>query len=380
MARRGDGIYRRGNTWWLDFTHRGERHVTRLGKNISRTVAGELARVQRAAILKGEAGIGGPKRADLTFDKAAEEFLAWSKANKRRRTQRTYGQCVARLTRAFTGKRLSEISAFDLERYKRERVDAGVTVMVNRELACLKTLYNRCREWGTYEGDNPAASVRQLREPPGRIRFLEAEEEGKLLAAAGEPLRTMVLVGIYTGIRVLSEALTLRWADVDLKRGLLTVQAAYAKSGKTRTVPLNRLLRAALQSHRESPAGAAEYVFSRLDGSPYRSIRTTFETACKRAGLKDVTPHVLRHTFASRLAMAGVDPRTIQELGGWASLAMVERYTHLSPTHKADAVKRIARNSPTVFATPARTKASVSGKLLKSKDAPVAQVDRAAVS
>jgi integrase len=44
-----------------------------------------------------------------------------------------------------------------------------------------------------------------------------------------------------------------------------------------------------------------------------------------------VTPHVLRHTFASRLAMAAVDPRTIQELGGWASLEMVERYTHLSP-------------------------------------------------
>jgi site-specific recombinase XerD len=50
----------------------------------------------------------------------------------------------------------------------------------------------------------------------------------------------------------------------------------------------------------------------------------------------------VRHTFASRLAMAGVDPRTIQDLGGWRSLAMVERYTHLSPTHKAAAVERIA--------------------------------------
>src|SRR4030095_11371290 len=64
MARHGDGIYQRGKTWWLDFTHRGERHVVRLGKNISRTVAGELARVQRGAILKGEAGIGGPKLKD----------------------------------------------------------------------------------------------------------------------------------------------------------------------------------------------------------------------------------------------------------------------------------------------------------------------------
>ena len=80
------------------FTHRGERHVARLGKNISRAVAGELARVQRGAILKGGAGIGGPKRADLTIEKAAEEFLAGTKANKRLRTQRTYGQCVERYT------------------------------------------------------------------------------------------------------------------------------------------------------------------------------------------------------------------------------------------------------------------------------------------
>jgi hypothetical protein len=113
------------------FTHRGERHVARLGKNISRAVAGELARVQRGAILKDEAGIGGPKRADLTIEKAAEEFLAGTKANKRLRTQRTYGQCVERLKASFAGRRLSEISAFDLERDKRGRVNAGVTVMVN---------------------------------------------------------------------------------------------------------------------------------------------------------------------------------------------------------------------------------------------------------
>ncbi len=61
--------------------------------------------------------------------------------------------------------------------------------------------------------------------------------------------------------------------------------------------------------------------------------------------------------------MAGVDPRTIQELGGWASLDMVERYTHLSPTHKAEAVERIAQNSPTLFTTPADSGMMVSRKL-----------------
>ena len=84
MARHGDGIYQRGKTWWLDFRHQGQRHVALLGKGINRTVARELAAVKRAAILKGEAGIGGPKRKDLPFTEAADKFLEWAEANKRR--------------------------------------------------------------------------------------------------------------------------------------------------------------------------------------------------------------------------------------------------------------------------------------------------------
>src|SRR5881628_2137768 len=158
MARRGDGIYLRGRTYWLDFMHDGQRHVARLGKGISRTVAGELARVQRGEILKGEAGIG-RKRADIGFDDAKKEFLKWAEANKRTRTVRTYRQCLEALAKSLTGRRLSAISAFDVERHKRGRLEAGVRVMVNRELAVLRAVYNRCRDWGKYEGDNPVTKV-----------------------------------------------------------------------------------------------------------------------------------------------------------------------------------------------------------------------------
>lgn len=190
----------------------------------------------------------------------------------------------------------------------------------------------------------------------------------------------MILVGIHAGLRLLSEGLTLRWADVDLRRGLVTVQAAYAKSGKTRTVPLNTPLRAALATLRKPAPEDAEFVFARRDGSPYRSIRTTFHTACDRRRAQG--RHAARPSahLASRLAMADVDPRTIQELGGWSSLEMVERYTHLSPTHKAEALERIASKFPTLFTTPAPARIMKLRKRAKSKDAPVAQVDRATVS
>jgi len=125
MARRGDGIYQRGKTWWLDFLHDGTRHQVRLGKGVSRTVAGELASVKRAAILKGEAGIGGPKRKDVAFDDAAKEFLAWAKAEKRPKTAKIYGECLTQLKQSFAGKRLSELHPFLIEKHKRGRLEAG---------------------------------------------------------------------------------------------------------------------------------------------------------------------------------------------------------------------------------------------------------------
>jgi integrase len=160
-----------------------------------------------------------------------------------------------------------------------------------------------------------------------------------------------VLVGIHAGLRVRAEALSLTWPNVDLRRNLLTVQAAFAKTGKTRSVPINSVLRSALAGLKTT--ATSESVFTRRDGEPLRALRTVFMNACAKAKLEDVTPHVLRHTFASRLAMAGVDLRTIQELGGWRSLKMVERYAHLSPSHKAEAVERLASNFPTGFTTPA---------------------------
>jgi integrase len=350
MARRGDGIYLRGRTWWLDFVHHGQRHALRLGKNISRTVAGELAQVQRAAILKAEAGIGGPKLKDPTFEDAVKEFTAWADTNKKPRTARDYREILERLKAVFGGRRLRQIDELSVERHKRARVAAGAPVAANRELAVLKSLFNRCRDdLRIYDGPTPR--IKLLKESAGRLRFLDDDEQAALLEAAGEPLRTILLVGLHTGLRVKSEALALQVTDVDLARGLLTVPAAYAKNGRSRTVPLNSTVRAALAKGLQDRASGP--VFARRNGKAYRSIRKPFRLACEAAGLTGLSPHVLRHTFASRLAMAGVDPATIQELGGWRSLAMVQRYTHLSATHKAAAVEKIAAAFPNAIPKPA---------------------------
>jgi len=339
MARSGDGIYQRGRTWYLDCRIHGTRHVHALGKGISRTVAKELASVERGAILKAEAGIG-KKKKDCRFEKARAEFEKWALSNKRPRTYRTYTQCLNHLARSFNGKQLSEIHPFGIEKHKRDRAEAGARVRANREVAVLKMLFNRAKEWNLFDGDNPVSGVVFFEEPQQRLRYLEPEEEARLVNAAPEPLRSLIVLGINTGLRLRAEALTLRWDDVDLKRGLLTVQAAYAKSGQTRTIPLNTAARSALEQL--SRLQTSDYVFAKSDGNPYKCIGKSFKKLAQQVGLHDVTPHVLRHTFASRLAMAGIDVRTIQELGGWGELSMVERYSHLSPNHKAQAVERIS--------------------------------------
>jgi integrase len=322
------------------------RHVVRLGKNINRTSAGELANVKRAAILKGQAGIG-KKAKDLTFDEARRKFEAWAEANEKPGTAQAYKECLRRLAESFSGTRLSALSPFLVEKHKQTRIQAGARVRANRELAVLKSLFNRCRAWRLFEGDNPVASVKMLKEPRRRLRFLEPEEEDRLLAACAEPLRTIVLVGTNCGLRLKSEALTLRWADVDVGRRTLTVAAAYAKNGTSRTVSLNSAVLAALT---RLPR-ISDFVFAKRNGTPYHAIRG-FRAACRRAGLLGATPHTTRHTFATRLCENGADLRLVQELGGWATLALVQRYAHVSLGRKAEAVEGLVRNSTTGFTTP----------------------------
>ncbi len=79
----------------------------------------------------------------------------------------------------------------------------------------------------------------------------------------------------------------------------------------------------------------------RRKGQAIKSVRTAFTTACRNAKLPGVSLHTLRHRFASRLMMAGVDIRTIQKLGGWKEIKMLERYAHLSQEHKALAVEKL---------------------------------------
>ncbi len=95
-------------------------------------------------------------------------------------------------------------------------------------------------------------------------------------------------------------------------------------------------------------------VFLTRDGTPYRDISTAFATAVRRAKISDFTFHDLRHTFASRLVMGGVDLTTVKELMGHKHIAMTLRYAHLAPGHKRAAIAVLDRHQekvPAIFTT-----------------------------
>jgi hypothetical protein len=159
----------------------------RIGSNINRTVAKEIAQVERAKILRGEAGIG-KKRKDVLFDKVALTFIVWAKTNKRPKTAACYTKCLQQLERSFAGRHLSQIQAFAVEKHKHLRVKEDAPVAANRDLACLRKMFNLARAWGMFEGSNPLSkaehgdnAVKLLKEPKGRLRFLDPDEEDRLL-------------------------------------------------------------------------------------------------------------------------------------------------------------------------------------------------------
>ena len=142
------------------------------------------------------------------------------------------------------------------------------------------------------------------------------------------------------------------WENVNLFRRVLTIPRS--KNVETRHVPINSVaLNALLELHKRGDGIGP--VIRNLQGSRLSDPRHWFEPALCVAGIRGFSWHCLRHTFASRLVMAGVDLRTVQELLGHKSIAMTVRYSHLAPAHTLAAVERLA---DTASEAPTGTKTS----------------------
>ena len=136
-------------------------------------------------------------------------------------------------------------------------------------------------------------------------------------------LKPIIATAIYTGLRK-GEILNLKWKDVDLERGII-----YVRENKQNHHQVKMVNDDLIDLFMKLPV-KGEYLFHDEEGNPLRDVKRSFQTALRRAGIEDFRFHDLRHTFASRLAMAGKDLYLIQRLLGHREPRMVQRYAHHS--------------------------------------------------
>ena len=200
-----------------------------------------------------------------------------------------------------------------------------------------------------------------IRCPPPEFDFLSFEEASRLIEGARDEWRTLITFALRTGMRR-GELVALRWQDVDLEAGKVLVRQTIwrgiiglPKNHKPREIPLSANVVAMLKAHRHL-RGALVFCDEGGEYLRVNKLNRVMETACKRAGLRHIGWHVLRHTFASHLAMRNVPLKAVQELLGHASIQMTMRYAHLSPTVSRSAVDLL--ESPAVAAGWQRTNES----------------------
>lgn len=280
------------------------------------------------------------------IDKYLNDYAFSNKSNREARTER-YAFNANIIPFFGSDIYLTEITPYLMERFKAKRIQEVSPATVNRNIQYLKHAFKMAIEWN-YLKDNPATTIKKLKESPGRLRWLRPAELDSLVSAANRRMQNMILFVVNTGLRA-GELMSLKWDDViydsiegnvqidsnvdlkylDYSKGGIYIRES--KNNTSRIIPMNEIVLKVINDL----SSDNEYVFGGI------SYRYSFESARKKAQLTDFRFHDLRHTFASYLIMNGVDIRTIQYLLGHKDIKMTMRYSHLSRGHLQEAVDRL---------------------------------------
>jgi integrase len=269
--------------------------------------------------------------------------------------------------------RLDKLSEFQIEKWKAGRLKTAKPSTVHRDLGSLKGALNLAVKWGVI-GQNPAGPVIVKVPKETRVRYLADKERERLLKALSDRdeekararhsgnvyslkrgretlpeiigyadyLTPLVLLTMHTGLRR-GEVLSLKWDQVKLgSNPLVTVTASYAKSNKVRHIPLNSWALAVLKKWKKQGDGDGWVYPNPNTGHRIQKLRRSWPNLLLKADIQDFRFHDLRHDFASRLAMAGVDLYRVRDLLGHSTIQMTEKYSHLAPAALAEAVEMLA--------------------------------------
>ncbi len=329
--------------WWVDFRFEGTRYRRKSPVNNKRG-AERFEHILRDRLMRGEPLDGREaEKEEQTYESFAVEYQkTYVTVNNEKSTAKSKRVNLnAHIVPFFGQMPLSRIGVKAIEEFKAGLVGKGLAAKtINNILSILRTSLTTAVKWNMLDACPP---IQWMDAPSPAFDFFTVEESERLLAAAVAQELAMICTAVKAGLRR-GELLALRWEDVDLVASRIDVRQSVwqghittPKSGKTRHVPMSPQLRDVLAAHRHL---RGPYVFCNDDGSMLSKdqVRRTVQKACKKAGLRAAGWHMLRHTFASQLAMAGVPLRVIQELLGHSTIKMTLRYAHLSPSTLVDAI------------------------------------------
>jgi integrase len=333
-------LYKRDSVWWMSFTHNGkqfrrstETEDKKLAQRIFDKLKGEIAEGKWFEKLPGE---------EYKFrDLMKKYMLEYSAVNKAASSHKRDKSLVKQLVSYFGDYYLTEITPAMISDFKVKRRDDGVSPRtINYELITMSHAFNiAIREWGLVS-DNPVKKVSKERVSNSIERWLTLEEEKKLLEASPKWLQDIIVFAIHTGMRQ-SEILDLKWSQVDMERRTVTISEQ--KNRCVDTLPLNETSMNILKGRYKSDLQLDNYVFpntlSARKGN--RLLLKAFYIALEKSGVCKFRFHDLRHTFATRLIRNGVDLYTVQKLGRWKTVSMVQRYAHHHPESLRAAIEMI---------------------------------------
>jgi integrase len=314
-----------GRVWWIEYYDHDKRlRRERIGPN--KGAAEQRYREVMSARTEGRFIKKSPD-ARLTFNELARWYLDLEevKAKKSFRRDKLSVKCLLKM---FGDRLLKDITPALIEKYKQERLAETTRykkvpkpATINRELACLKTIFNKAVRNAKAER-NPCQGVRMLKENNERDRLLSPDEYARLLAYCPGHLKPMVKLGYFSGMRQ-GEIVGLTWGQVNLREGFIHLKPEDTKTNEGRDVPLTREL---VKMFEAMPRGLPGVRVFTLRDFPRRA----FMKACKEAGIDNFNFHDLRHTTINNWRLEGHDYFRIMAVSGHKTMAVFKRYNKVS--------------------------------------------------
>jgi integrase len=353
ISRRHMSIFKRGRVYWYHFNFNGQ-HIQESTKQGNPRIARQIEAARKTALAKGEAGIADRKAAP-SLNVFAQRFMDSIQVRSagKPRTIEFYAQQLARLLdfEPLANARLSSIDEALVESFVQHRSAQVSAASVNRALATLRRLLRLAQEWRVIDR---VPRIRMLTGERNREFVLSYAQESRYLESAPQPLRDVALLILDTGLRV-GEALAIQWADVHLEPangsrfGYIHIRSGKTSNAK-RNVSITSRVRDMLAA-RQSPKSA--FVFP--GGKSATILVSSLDHAHSRIRRALKLPqgfvlHSLRHTFLTRLGLAGVEAFTIMKLAGHSSVTISQRYVHPTPEAMEHAFARLEDLNRQAFA------------------------------